>query len=521
VPDRLADAISSAGEEIRTVDILISYEVVRLLSEQLYASPVKAIEELVVNGWDAGATVCTVTVDLPYTRKLAVFDSGSGMTASQLSDLWHIGVSRKPPLAMPRKQIGKFGIGKLASYAVARRATYVTKSTDGLLAVTINFDDLVARTDAKTGIAKPLPLVIRRLRGLDELQRIESFREISTIFKLKDDPTFRLEDCESWTLVILEDLRERAEALAQTGRLRWVLETAMPYSADFRLYLNQNKVESKKRTFATDVEFGVHQIGEKRLIELNKATKEDWHVDGDALVSQSFPSGVRGNVVVTKQSLYSAGGKSEDLGRSHGFFVRVHKRLVNETDPLFGARPLSFTTWYHFAAEVEADDLNAYITASRDDFEQSALKPKLRELLIALFNEARERKEEMIRKKAQAEKEKTEGQREYVSRRLVEQPLADALVLGTHGEDDSEDWDLIEPAGTSDQLAGLVSELYDERSSRRSYTFRYSAVGANLPFVRLDAASAGLTLNQDHALVQEFADKAEAYRPPAPARGGH
>ena len=61
---QLADDISKLGTESKQVSVEISYEIVRLFSEQLYASPVKAIEELVVNGWDAGARVCSVLVDV-------------------------------------------------------------------------------------------------------------------------------------------------------------------------------------------------------------------------------------------------------------------------------------------------------------------------------------------------------------------------------------------------------------------------------------------------------------------------
>ena len=47
---RLADDIETLGAETKRVEVLVSYEVVKLFSEQLYASPIKAIEELVVNG---------------------------------------------------------------------------------------------------------------------------------------------------------------------------------------------------------------------------------------------------------------------------------------------------------------------------------------------------------------------------------------------------------------------------------------------------------------------------------------
>jgi HSP90 family molecular chaperone len=141
----------------------ISYDVVKLFSEQLYASPLKAIEELVVNGWDANASLCSVLVDLEGPRPLiAVFDTGVGMTLAELESLWHIGVSHKPRVTTKRKQIGKFGIGKLASYAVARRATYVSKTSEGIHAVAIDFERFAAATDGSTGRTTPVTLTFGR-----------------------------------------------------------------------------------------------------------------------------------------------------------------------------------------------------------------------------------------------------------------------------------------------------------------------------------------------------------------------
>ena len=68
-------------------------------------------------------------------------------------------------------------------------------------------------------------------------------------------------------------------------------------------------------------------------------------------------------------------------------------RLVNETDPLFGIRPLSFTTFYNLVAEIDADDLDSYIKAPRDDVEQTDERAAFEALLEELFRQARERYE--------------------------------------------------------------------------------------------------------------------------------
>jgi hypothetical protein len=68
---------------------------VALLSEQLYQSPLKALEELVVSACDADAHECrllvpdpTVVSDTVGEPVIAVYDNGVGMDAAGLTDLW-------------------------------------------------------------------------------------------------------------------------------------------------------------------------------------------------------------------------------------------------------------------------------------------------------------------------------------------------------------------------------------------------------------------------------------------------
>jgi Histidine kinase-, DNA gyrase B-, and HSP90-like ATPase len=518
VRTKLADDVERLGVESKSVQVQVSYEVIKLFSEQLYASPIKAVEELVVNSWDAGAKVCSVLVDLEGDRPLiAVFDDGKGMTLQELENLWHIGISNKPRVASPRKQIGKFGIGKLASYAVARRATYVSKTLEGIHAVSIDFQVFADATDA-AGVARPVNLILRQIPDLDALLKSPAFDAAANVLATSPAPQI-LANIPTWTLVVLEDLKEKAQQL-RTGRLRWVLETAMPLERDFQLYLNGSPVQSSKEQFGKRVHFKVSELEVDRLHDLGAVTGEEWTVNGDILSCPSFPSGITGEAFVTRESLYAQGGKSEDLGRSHGFFVRVHNRLINETDPLFGARPLSFATWNRFAAVVEVPDLNRYVTASRDDVEQTDMKAKLRQLLLALFNQARDQHEELIDEEEKKNKQRKEGARDYVSTELVERPLADALVSNAARADDltspgaqlQASWRFVEPVEDVVELQKLVDNLYTVNRKDRRYIFKYSASGPLASLARLDVRTSTFVINEDHQLVREFAEKPESKR---------
>jgi hypothetical protein len=145
----IGQRLESAGNGRDKLEVRLSRELVSLLSEQLYSSPLKAIEELVVNAFDADASICRVqlpeVLGADADAPIVVFDDGVGMDVEGLRDLWHIGHSSKRDAEVEqrrkRTQIGKFGIGKLATYAIARHITYVTRTGGGpVLCATLDYE---------------------------------------------------------------------------------------------------------------------------------------------------------------------------------------------------------------------------------------------------------------------------------------------------------------------------------------------------------------------------------------------
>ncbi len=93
-----------------------------------------------------------------------VLDNGVSMDEAGLEALWAVATSQKRTSAQSeRPQIGKFGIGKLATYILADCLTYVCKAPDGVVrAVTMD----CRRIDEKKGErlhVDPLPLAVREL----------------------------------------------------------------------------------------------------------------------------------------------------------------------------------------------------------------------------------------------------------------------------------------------------------------------------------------------------------------------
>ena len=483
--------------------VTLSPQLITLLSDQLYRSPSKAIEELVVNGFDAGAGEARVFIPGPGDDEpfIAVYDDGAGMTYDGLADLWKVGRPKPRNDTPQRKQIGKFGIGKLATYAVANRVTYITKTDTETgqhhLAVTVNYRDFASNPEMTT---TPVQLNVRMVDDLDALWDEDVFRAAVEATGLDKA---NLSARPSWTVVILEDLKEKARTMGP-GRLRWVLSTAMPLGVSFNLFLNGQEVESSKSGYIRVVEFDIGDLPQPRLDALSRKTGEVWSVRGGRLVAASFPSGISGSAMVTEQTL---GGKSDEIVRSGGFFVYVRGRLVNEEDARFGLHVYTFATFNRFRADVNIDDLDQILMANRESMGDVPLYRDAQALLNEVFNEARQRYEEQLEEEQRKTLSAREYKRDWVPGRLVELPTADALVDYSEdfeGAEADESWMYLRVDPGTD-IEALTSSLYSRTSRERPYIYRYEASGHTGRLVRFDPQNAAFTVNQDHELVKAYA----------------
>ncbi|RWB91145.1 MAG: hypothetical protein EOQ52_06875 [Mesorhizobium sp.] len=546
VDSQLSDAISSSGPEIETIEVSLSNEIVHLLSEQLYTSPLKAIEELVANAYDADADECRIALildqileDVPVgevdaagddssddeddedddvhpeveddagptdasapSGVIAIFDDGTGMNVKGLRDLWRIGDSPKRGVAGQKTSrgrliIGKFGIGKLATYAIAHRITYLTAHSGEVHEVVCDFREFGSDP---SGAAKPVKLSVKRIDDLDALLQRPDFT--SVINKLGVDVKKLKEPNAHWTLCILDNLKPKARQL-KIGRLSWVLRTAMPLKIDFAVFLNETKQESAKEKIPTVVDFSVGDLEDVRLQSFNDIHKVNITKSSGGLVDeQLFPNGIRGSVSVSEKSLV---GKADRLiGRSNGFFVRVRERLVNAEDKLFHNTPLSFETFNRFRAEIEIDDLHEDVTAPREGIEMGRRRSVATALARELFNQARDRFTAW-QKKVTDPKLQPEHVRSYVAPRLVERPVADALAMygGEAGVEADKGWFYMNPM-QDDALSGVVEKLYSDRTG---YEYKYSGLGDSERLTKFDPSAASFTVNDDHELVRAFSDE--------------
>ena len=337
------------GKEAGKIDVRISYKIIQLFSEGLYSSPNKAIEELVSNSFDAGASNVHVLLasDLTTTdATIAVVDDGDGMDQDGLRQHWLIGVSDKRAesrkLPKGRPQIGRFGIGKLATYVLAKRLTHVTKRKGRFFSTSIDYTLIPGGDDGGIYTEKRVSLPLRALTAEQARLAVQSWIDgdkpgYSALNLFGPDAT------RSWTVAIMSELKDMATTIHR-GRLTFVLSTAMPLRDDFKLFLNGDEVLpsklSGKRVDSWILGKTLKSLpkpapNEEDLepTEKNDEPKESVHRYG--LTHRHGLGRVTGYVEAFVDPL--TGGKSDQLGgRSHGFFVYVRGRLINAEDEHFG-----------------------------------------------------------------------------------------------------------------------------------------------------------------------------------------
>ena len=129
--------IETFGNKIDQIPVTISYRIIELFSAGLYSSPNKAFEELVSNSYDAMATKVSVYVPSDKSTESSIMwvcDNGTSMNSEELKQFWAIGRSHKKDITeSERMPIGKFGIGKLATYILAQNLTIICKANNGKL----------------------------------------------------------------------------------------------------------------------------------------------------------------------------------------------------------------------------------------------------------------------------------------------------------------------------------------------------------------------------------------------------
>ena len=504
------------------INVEISFQIIGLFSEGLYSSPNKAIEELVSNAFDADAT-CVHTVmssdRAARDASIAILDNGTGMDATGLKVHWIVGDSVKASnrtTARGRRTIGKFGIGKLAAYVLGTRLTHITKADGKFFSTTMDFTAIPTpppaseRTDESEGTATP-PVQLP-LRELTEEEAHGAVRPWLSDDTGRENLTLFGDEAEdSWTVAIITELKPMAIELS-AGRLRWVLSTAMPLRDDFSLYLNGNEVVASK---ASAKQVGTWVLG-KDILTIPSPAPEELDADTD----EKIPEAEYQHFLLVDKSLGPVSGylelyedpidagKSEAVGRSNGFFVYVHGRLINPDDSGFGIdrNSLRHGTFSRFRLVINIDRLDAELRSSRETLLASPVVERARELLRGLFN--------LARTKLDAHETETARERR-ASQRFADSPasLTERPILRMV-EDSYEEKihsrhlvpiDKKKFPTAAELIAFLEIRITDGGGLIGDVV--YEDLGTLLPMAMLDSASGQLSINLEHPFVAHFADE--------------
>ena len=511
-----------AGTITDQINVEISFQIIGLFSEGLYSSPNKAIEELVSNAFDADATSVHTVMSPDRAApdaSIVILDNGTGMDADGLKVHWIVGDSVKANNRMTargRRTIGKFGIGKLAAYVLGTRLTHITKSGGKYYSTTMDFNAIPAPVPASERTlateAVPLPPVQLPLRELTKEEAFGAVRPWMTDDVGRENLALFGENAEpSWTVAIITDLKPMAIELS-AGRLRWVLSTAMPLRDDFSLFLNGQKVAASK---ANATQVGTWVLG-KDITSIPSPAPNELDTDVDERVSDEdyhhyllvdkSLGPISGYLELYEDPIDS--GKSAEVGRSNGFFVYVHGRLINPDDSGFGIdrNSLRHGTFSRLRLVINIDRLDAELRSSRETLLAGPVVERARELLRGLFN--------LARTKLEAHETETALERRASQRfadspaSLTERPIL-RLAVDVY-EDKFRSRHLVpidkKAYSTADELvASLEGRITDGGGLIGDVV--YEELGTLLPMAMLDSATGRLSINLEHPFVAHFADE--------------
>ena len=488
-------AFASAGQEVDKIPVPLNYDIIRLFSEGLYRSPHKAIEELVSNGYDAGAQ--RVHVLLPeepgdVTDSLAplwVIDDGHGMDADGFRQLWRVAESNKNGSSPNgRAPIGQFGIGKLAAYVLAWKLTHVSRVAGRLLLTSMNFHDVVGLRQSDDSA----PVRIS-LREVDEAEAKSLLAEIETrdpaAWSLMFD---RQQQRHTWTAAALSDLKELYHKLS-AGRLRWVLSTGLPLHTDFGIRLNGERVRSSKETLPEIKTIVLGGDGDTVAAGLAGVERSNGGVNLPRIGKVSGRARICGRQLST--------GKSGEVGRSHGFFIRVRGRVINLEDELFGLEALNHAAWSRFALEVDADGLRKHLLSSREGVRDSDDIRLFRDYLRGIFNACRAAYETWDRKQVEGLD---------IGQLLSEAPsvhVTEPLFRSVRNtvETGAESFYIEAPAGVpEDDRTGWLETCESAIAEAPFDRTTFEKHGPNAPALRYDPVTRRLMVNADHPFIDKL-----------------
>lgn len=476
------------GTYLEDVAITVDHAIVQHFSQHLYSSPHKAVEELVMNGYDAGAGEVRVYLPGEFADDaVIVWDDGHSMDQAALHRLWWVARSPKNAPGARRHKgrdlIGKFGIGKLATYAIGDRVAHLAHRESRYLLVDFDFGALQLPEDGRPPPHAAEPGQQHVSAPMRELTRDEAREWLQGQFTSRElpDNAERLFAAKEWTAAVVYGLRPLKPPL-RAGILRRVLGNGLPDRPNFEMHVDDkearqvlSKKQPVKHLSAVDEPLRTQILNDWRT------ASEKGIVSGDVSLNESQGAltvpelgEVQVELRIFADSLLDE--SSAALGRSYGIFVMVRGRLLNEEDYQHLVQEPSFGTLYRIQIVVWADGLDRALLADRERL--AATRPET--VALRLIEQATYRSARQLVDKQQADaalERLTSSLLPMNHRELWHDPIA--AYSAAHGQDQrtpsAPGPDVLErkPAGKDQPMA-----RYDGGSARfevnTDHPFRHS-----------------------------------------------
>lgn len=488
--------ISTVGTKIGDIPVEISYKIIQLFSAGLYSSPNKAFEELVCNSYDAFASKVCVYLPNDLSAEDAfiwVCDNGEGLNTDELKDLWRIGESSKRQDVnrdKRRLQIGQFGIGKLATYVLARKLTYISKKDGRFILATMDYDKIHGSVDK-------LMLDEREIDENLAIQLLSTYTNLYNKGNLEFD-LFGKDAVPSWTFSLLTDLRPKVQEISE-GRLKWILRTALPLNPQFNLFYNGQRIESSKIDVPILKEWIIGKDDKTAETFKNTVCTE---ANGEYYIDFENLKGVSGRFILYKDSLVS--GKSSNLGRSHGIFLNIRGRLINLDDPLLGMEAFSHGAFNRTRIIINADELDNNLTSTREAVKDSLPYNQLKDYIKRKFN-SEVRTYYFDEENREADKRTISYRLSQTSYTTSKRPIYNFAKKYFSGE-------IVNPfliEKPRDAQKQAILEAYEkdiDTGSQVIESVEWASLSTGDPIAKLNLEKRLLTINSSHPYIANYAD---------------
>ena len=498
--------VETIGRKIDEINVTISSRIIELFSAGLYSSPNKAFEELICNSYDAFASKVAVYIPDDLTTPNAIIwvcDNGEGLNKDELKKLWKIGESfKRSDIDRDKKrlQIGQFGIGKLSTYILARKLTYISKKEDELV------DEKGNKTKSTRYILATMDydLINNDVNGIKiderEINETEAKQLIESLIKkeLMNFDMFGDHAERTWTVSLMTDLKPKANEI-KYGRLKWLLSTALPLNPCFELMLNGENIESSK----IKVPIMKKWIIGKEDLTAEKTEGAICRIDNETnYLDLPNVKGINGEFILYEDSLVE--GKSSELGRSHGIFLSIRGRLINLDDPLLGLEAFSHGAFNRTRIIVNADDLDNNLTSTREAVKESLPFLQLKKYIKSKFNN--EVKKYYFDSQIQMNREKSVAYRmSLTSYTTSKRPVYN--FIQRYFENKISNPILVDKPLQEDKAELL--ELYArdlETGEQVIEKIEYDYLHIDEPIAKLNLKARTLTINKSHPFVANYLD---------------